>query len=53
MDRIAAQGKKSIEARLDMVEYFIRNQDLSKDLDGNIRLIGDLERLISKVPLAK
>jgi DNA mismatch repair protein MutS len=36
-----------------MVEFFIRNLDLKKELDANIRLIGDLERLISKVPLGK
>ncbi|MFK7808180.1 MAG: DNA mismatch repair protein MutS, partial [Saprospiraceae bacterium] len=47
------KSKKAIEARLNVVEFFIRNQDLAKELDTNIRLIGDLERLISKVPLGK
>jgi DNA mismatch repair protein MutS len=47
------KGKSAIEARLQMVEFFIRQPDLKKELDANIRLIGDLERLISKVPLGK
>ncbi len=45
--------KKAIDARLQMVEYFIRQQDLRTEIDANIRVMGDLERLISKVPLGK
>jgi DNA mismatch repair protein MutS len=44
---------KKIEERLDVVTYFIQNEDLKASLEMHIRLIGDLERLISKVPLGK
>ena len=43
----------SIEARLDMVDWFIKNQEQANEIETNIRQIGDLERLISKVPLGK
>ena len=41
--------KKPIENRLDAVEYFTRHQNEQDDLISNIKQIGDLERLISKV----
>jgi DNA mismatch repair protein MutS len=44
---------KGVEERLSMVSYFIENQEVAQQLESNIRLIGDLERLISKVPLGK
>lgn len=45
--------KSLIEERLQVVEYFIKNQEATKLLIQNIKQIGDLERLISKVPLGK
>ncbi len=42
-----------IEARQDVVEYFITESSISTELGGNLQQIGDLERLISKVPLGK
>lgn len=42
-----------INQRLELVEYFIREQSLSEELLKNIRQVGDMERLISKVPLKK
>lgn len=42
-----------IESRQDVVEYFIKDHDTSLELSGNLQMIGDLERLISKVPLGK
>ena len=45
--------RSQIEARLDVVQYFIENQGFRSDIEGIIRQIGDLERLISKVPLGK
>ncbi|MEZ5043528.1 MAG: DNA mismatch repair protein MutS [Saprospiraceae bacterium] len=42
-----------IEARQDVVEYFIEDVATSKTLEGHLRQVGDLERLISKVPLGK
>jgi DNA mismatch repair protein MutS len=44
---------KKIEERLDVVAYFIANVEVKTELESQIRLIGDLERLISKVPLGK
>ena len=43
----------AIEARLDMVDWLIRNNEQASEIEMNIRQIGDLERLISKVPLGK
>lgn len=42
-----------IEARLNMVDYFIHEDELSQELEQYIRQVGDIERLISKVPLGK
>jgi len=45
--------KKGIEDRLDTVQYYLENPELTRDIENHIRQIGDLERLISKVPLGK
>lgn len=42
-----------IEARLSVVDYFIQHPDMVAQLSAQIRMMGDLERLISKVPLGK
>lgn len=42
-----------INARLDLTEQLIRDQDLNHQLLQHVKQIGDLERLISKVPLKK
>lgn len=42
-----------INQRLELVEFFIKEQSLSTDMAHHIRQIGDMERLISKVPLKK
>jgi len=47
------KSQQAVEARLDMVGYFLKNQNLRADIEHQIRQIGDLERLISKVPLGK
>ncbi|MCD6113066.1 MAG: DNA mismatch repair protein MutS [Bacteroidales bacterium] len=41
--------KKPIEQRLNIVEYFINNNEFTDIISKNIDLTGDLERLISKV----
>ena len=41
--------KQPIEERLNIVELFLKNPELSEKISGQIQLIGDLERLISKV----
>ncbi|MCO6487848.1 MAG: DNA mismatch repair protein MutS [Phaeodactylibacter sp.] len=43
----------AIESRLDMVGYFLDNVGLSGEVEQYIQQMGDLERLISKVPLGK
>ncbi len=45
--------KLEVDARLEVVDYFLLERTLGEDLAGYIRQIGDLERLISKVPMAK
>lgn len=42
-----------IDARLDLTEYLIREQDLNHRLVQLIKQIGDVERLIGKIPLKK
>jgi len=42
-----------INQRLDLVEFLIIEQTLSEDLGRHIKQVGDMERLISKVPLKK
>ncbi|MBC7912859.1 MAG: DNA mismatch repair protein MutS [Pyrinomonadaceae bacterium] len=45
--------KKPIEARLNVVEFLIREEELREVLLHEIKQIGDLERLISKIGLLK
>ena len=47
------KDKNPIDERLDVVEYLIENIELKEILSLNIKLIGDLERLISKVAVGK
>ena len=44
---------KPINDRLNVVEFLIEQEELRESLKQNIRLIGDLERLISKIGLLK
>ncbi len=44
---------KAIKSRHDVISYFIDYPEIAFTIEENIRLIGDLERLISKVPLGK
>ncbi|MCF8366161.1 MAG: DNA mismatch repair protein MutS [Bacteroidales bacterium] len=45
--------KNIVEERLDIVEYLIANKEISEILTQNIKAIGDLERLISKVAVGR
>ncbi|MBE8720002.1 DNA mismatch repair protein MutS [Sphingobacterium pedocola] len=47
------KDKKSIQERLNVVEYFHQNKELRDELIREIKLVGDLERLISKIGLQK
>ena len=42
-----------IEQRMNLVSYFILSQDLNVELTKLIKQIGDVERLIGKIPLKK
>lgn len=42
-----------IEQRLDLTEYFIKDQELNHQLVAFIKHIGDVERLVGKIPLRK
>jgi len=43
------KNKSKIEERLHLVEFFVKNQEFREQINENIKLTGDLERLISKV----
>ncbi|HNW50056.1 MAG TPA: DNA mismatch repair protein MutS [Prolixibacteraceae bacterium] len=43
----------AINNRLDMVDCFISTPDLQEKIEENIRVIGDLERIISKVAVQR
>ena len=45
--------KSAVVARHEVVRYFIDNSDTAELVDTQVRQVGDLERLISKVPLGK
>ncbi len=42
-----------IEQRLELVSYFIKEQDLNHELISMLKQVGDVERLIGKIPLKK
>ena len=42
-----------INDRLNVVEFFLKHPDVRKDLEENMRKIGDLERLASKVSVGR
>lgn len=44
---------QGIEARLSLVDLFVRGQELSRLLLQHIKQTGDVERLISRIPLKK
>jgi DNA mismatch repair protein MutS len=45
--------KRAIEERLESVTYFLEHKDLTATLSSQLKQVGDLERLISKVALGK
>ena len=42
-----------IEERLELVEYFIKETELKNKIAQSIKQCGDIERLVSKIPLKK
>ncbi|MFH0867408.1 MAG: DNA mismatch repair protein MutS [Bacteroidota bacterium] len=47
------KDKKPIDDRLNIVEYLLKHKNICETLQQNIKFIGDLERLISKVAVGK
>ena len=47
------KNKEQIQARYEVVDYFYKNRDIIAKFQDAIRQVGDLERLISKVSLAR
>ena len=47
------KNRQPIEERLDMVEYFLEHAEEMELIRHQVQLIGDLERLISKVSVGK
>ncbi|MBS9523563.1 DNA mismatch repair protein MutS [Litoribacter ruber] len=45
--------KEQIEERLNVVEYFSKESEMSEEILGHLKHIGDLERLISKVAVGR
>ncbi|WP_207421303.1 DNA mismatch repair protein MutS [Desertivirga brevis] len=45
--------KKPIEDRLNVVDYLVNNEEVREQINDELRQIGDLERLISKIGLLK
>ena len=43
------KDKKPIEDRLDIVEYYFREPEFREIVEGQLQMIGDLERIIAKV----
>lgn len=44
---------KPINDRLNVVDYFIKNPDFKAEVSSSLKLIGDLERLVSKVSVGR
>ncbi len=44
---------QQIEQRLNGVQFFVENSTLLHDIQKNLRIIGDLERIAGKIPLKK
>jgi DNA mismatch repair protein MutS len=42
-----------LNTRLDIVDYLIRNKGLTEEMEGLIREVGDLERLLSKAAVGR
>ena len=43
------KDEKPINDRLDIVDYFFREPDFRQTIDDQLQLIGDLERIVSKI----
>ncbi len=51
--QLPLKDRKAIQARLDMVRFFTDSLEESQIILAQLKQIGDLERLVAKIPLAK
>lgn len=47
------KDEKPINERLNVVEYFFRQPDFKELIEEQLHLVGDLERIISKVAVGR
>lgn len=47
------KSAQAIQDRHDVVQYFLSEKEIARSVDSLLRQVGDLERLISKVPMGK
>lgn len=47
------RDKIRIDERLDLVTFLIKEQDLSAQIAHHLKQVGDMERIVSKIPLKK
>ncbi|MGH2643002.1 MAG: DNA mismatch repair protein MutS [Chitinophagaceae bacterium] len=47
------RDKIKIDERLELVTYLIKEQDLSSQIGYHLKQVGDMERIVSKIPLKK
>ncbi len=47
------KNRQKISERLDMVQHLFDNKNFSEEMGTNLRQVGDLERLVSKVAVGK
>ena len=47
------KNKKLVEERQEVVEFFIKNSTIASEIAEQIKLVGDLERLISKAAVTR
>lgn len=47
------RSRAEVEQRHDVVDYFLLHPELERQLSDDLRQLGDLERLVAKVPMGK
>ncbi len=51
--QLPLKDRKTIQNRHDMVRFFVDERDAAQAVSEQLRIIGDLERLIAKMPLGR
>lgn len=51
--QLPLKDRKAIQARHDMVRFFVDDREANDQILAQLKQIGDLERLVSKIPLGK